>query len=67
MASFIFIFGVILVMTPAVIAIMDGVRDDMDIISWISSKPMDFIYKAQNMMLGGVGLILTGLCMRYLK
>jgi hypothetical protein len=43
----VFVLGLLCEFTPAVLAFMSGVRSQEDMVLWLTSKPLDFIYKMQ--------------------
>ena len=60
------IFGIMLVLTPAVMAAMAGVETEDDLIRWMMNQPLQFMIAARAMMISGVGLIIAGAAIYYL-
>lgn len=52
--------GLVLILTPGIMAVMDGALDDGDMIHWLASKPLQFILAFRAMVIAGVWLIGTG-------
>lgn len=58
--------GVLLLLSPAILLAMDGVDGDDDLVSWLMSKPLEFIVTLRAMTISGVGLIFAGAIIFYL-
>lgn len=47
MGLFLIFFGMVLILTPAIIASKDGVNADYDHIQWLMNKPLEDIHLIQ--------------------
>ena len=60
------LLGAVLLLTPVIMAINDGVRDDDDFQSWIIGLPLQKIIMIRAAVFSGLGLLIAGGAMNYL-
>lgn len=60
------LIGVLMVITPIVQLMKDGVRSDSDMIQWIINKPLGYHQFIRFTIIAGVSLIFLGLAWFYL-
>lgn len=60
------LLGFLLLITPMVQMIRDGVRGDGDLVQWLMSKPLNFHQMVRASMIGGISLILIGVMLFYM-
>lgn len=65
MTAYLFALGVLLTLTPAVTAFMEGVREDEDLTLWLANKPLEAILLMQAMSSSGIGLVVVSAAMFY--
>lgn len=54
------LMGIVLLLTPAILMLRDGVRDDADAIHWILNQPLQNILMLQATVTAGIWLFRTG-------
>ena len=57
------VVGVLFLMTPLVMFINDGVRDDADMASWFANQSLQTIFTLRAMAISGIGFIGIGILM----
>lgn len=55
-----------MMLTVPIMAIMEGIEDEKDLVSWLMSKPLEFIINTQIMIKGGFGLIIVGVALWFM-
>lgn len=60
------LFGFLLIISPAILAILAGVEDDNDLVRWLMNQSLENIVVIRAMMLSGSGLMWVGALLYYL-
>lgn len=64
--AYLIILGIILIFTIPILAVMDGVESQQDLIQWYMNKPLEFLAMVKPMIFSGIGLVVAGLAVIYM-
>ena len=59
-------FGFLLIMTPSIMALLDGVQEEDDIVRWLMGQPIEKIIALKALIDSGAGLLIVGALIYYL-
>ena len=57
------LFGILLLLTPVILMLRDGVESEADVIHWILQQPLQNILMLQAMVTSGAWLVRSGVLM----
>lgn len=60
------LFGLLLILSPVILAMLAGVEDENDLVRWIMDQSLENIVIIRMMMISGSGFIWAGVVICYL-